>query len=41
MLRESEILKDIGREILDEPVPERLRDLLRRSLSRNPDRSSR
>jgi hypothetical protein len=41
MLRESEILKDIGREILDEPVPERLRDLLRQSLSRNPDRSSR
>jgi hypothetical protein len=41
MLRESAVLKDIGREILDEPVPQRLRDLLRRALSRDPDRSSR
>ena len=39
VLRENEILKDIGREILDEPVPERLRDLLR-PLSGDPDQSS-
>ena len=39
VLREGEILKDIGREILDEPVPQRLRDVLR-PLSGDPDRSS-
>jgi hypothetical protein len=37
VLRESAILKEISREILDEPVPQRLLDLVHQLGSREPD----
>jgi hypothetical protein len=39
--RESEVLRGIGQDILDEPVPQRLRDILRQSAPGDPDRPPR